>query len=88
MRSLTILSILAAFLLLLPQNTTAQESTDPIHTIQIGTFMQTDLSQFASLQDIGYLYTNALGNNLFQVFMGGYRSTADAERALSAVRTR
>ena len=88
MRSLTILSILAAFLLLLPENTTAQESTDPIHTIQIGTFMQTDLSQFASLQDIGYLYTNALGNNLFQVFMGGYRSTADAERALSAVRTR
>ena len=57
-------------------------------TVQVGTFIDAKPEDFKSLQSIAFVYAQDLGNNLREVYVGGYPSREEAEKAAANVRAK
>ncbi|MCB0598898.1 MAG: SPOR domain-containing protein [Lewinellaceae bacterium] len=75
---------LLALLALLATSSVAQNQS--YYTIQVGTFIDAKPGDFKSLQPIAFVHANDLGNNLREVYVGGYSSREEAEKAAAKVR--
>lgn len=65
----------------------AQNANDSYsHTIHIGAFVKTQLSDFNTLRPLGYLYAEQFDNSLLRVYMGKYQSEASARTVLQNVK--
>ena len=70
-------------LLILPFALEAQNETR--YTVQAGTFIDAKPADFDALRAVDFVYANELGDNLLEVFVGGYDSRAQAEQLLAEV---
>ena len=77
------------FLLLLPSCLLAQTAAqNKLFTIEIGTFHQPKLSDFAALKDIGLVYATAEEGQFHQIFMGGFKKASHAKKILKQVKNK
>ena len=58
------------------------------YTVQVGTFIDAKPGDFKSLQSVAFVHARDLGNNLREVFVGGYPSREEAEKAAADVRAK
>ncbi|MEM6317773.1 MAG: hypothetical protein AAF960_08885 [Bacteroidota bacterium] len=72
------------WIFLFPLTLLAQNNA--VYTIQIGTFVEPQLSEFNFLQPLGYLYNEPFGNNFSKVFLGEFSSESAATDVLQQVR--
>ncbi|MCB0588237.1 MAG: SPOR domain-containing protein, partial [Phaeodactylibacter sp.] len=82
-RSLPLLALLA----LLATAAVAQEQ-QMYFTVQVGTFIDAKPEDFTALRPVGFVYAQDLGNNLREVYVGGYSSREAAEKAAADVRAK
>jgi hypothetical protein len=62
-----------------------QAQSETQYTIQAGTFIDAKPSDFDALRTIGFVYANELGDNLIEVYVGGYDDRNLAQQRLSTV---
>lgn len=73
-------------LLLLGLSFSAAAQQSVYYTINIGTFVDAQTDDFASLRPLGFLHAKKLEDNLSQIYLGGYRSLEQATPTLEKVR--
>lgn len=67
--------------------TSAKAQQNIYYTINIGTFVDAKVEDFAALQPIGFLHASSLEENLSQIYLGGYKNLNAATADLAKVRT-
>jgi len=77
------ISILAVLLLMGMGQAQAQGD---YYTVNVGTFLEAQQSDFETLQSIGYVYAEDLDGNLHQVYLGGFTEESAASQKLEEVR--
>lgn len=60
--------------------------TDVYYTVNIGTFVDAQRSDFQSLRPYGFVYAQTIEDNLQQIYVGGTNDRATAEQILRNVR--
>jgi len=53
--------------------------SDSYYTVQAGTFIDAQAGDFEALRSVGFVYAKDLGDNLIEVYVGGYEERAAAE---------
>lgn len=76
--------MLAAVCLLTQQPLAAQN--DAFYTVQAGTFIDAKPEDFDALRELGFVHATDLGDNLMEVYVGGFDSREPAEQLASKVR--
>jgi len=55
-------------------------------TIHIGAFVNAQLTDFENIRPYGYIYTQKF-NNLLKIYMGDYKTEADATKVLTQIKS-
>jgi len=76
-----------ALLLLLTVSLTAQTSTE-IYAVKLGEFINAKASAFSVVEDLGYIYAEKTIGNSKNVFIGGFKGKASADRAVAIAKDR
>lgn len=76
----SLLALLALFA------TASLAQSQAYYVIQVGTFIDARPADFKALQPIAFVHARDLGNNLREVYVGGYPSRDEAEKAAAKVR--
>lgn len=80
---MTRLLILLTLTLFTTSGLIAQSSN--FYTIQVGTFIDANHNDFDGLRELGLVHAQEVGGNLTQVYLGGYRDKAEADKMLRNV---
>ncbi len=78
--------LLPLFALLALISTTSIAQPDKYYTVQVGTFIDAQPSDFEQLKPVGFVHARNLGGNLREVYVGGYTSREEAEAAAANAR--
>ncbi|MEQ8705690.1 MAG: hypothetical protein RIC19_17310 [Phaeodactylibacter sp.] len=73
-----------AILLLTSQLVQAQNEN--FYTVQVGTFIDAKPEDFSALRELGFVHAQDLGNNLMEVYVGGFENRPPAEQLAATVR--
>ncbi len=76
-----------AFLLLLTVSVTAQTGSE-IYAVKLGEFINAKASAFSVVEDLGYIYAEKTIGNSKNVFIGGFKGKAAADRAVAIAKDR
>ncbi len=76
-----------ALLLLLTVSVTAQTGSE-IYAVQLGEFINAKASAFSVVEDLGYIYAEKTIGNSKNVFIGGFKGKAAADRAAGIAKDR
>ncbi len=76
-----------ALLLLLTVSVTAQTGSE-IYAVQLGEFINAKASAFSVVEDLGYIYAEKTIGNSKNVFIGGFKGKAAADRAAAIAKDR
>ena len=76
-----------ALLLLLTVSVTAQTGSE-IYAVKLGEFINAKASAFSVVEDLGYIYAEKTIGNSKNVFIGGFKGPAAANRAVAIAKDR
>ena len=85
MKHVLSIMLVALFAFNLQAKENSKTYADYTFTIHIGAFVQAKISDFENIQQYGYIYSLRL-NNLQQVYMGDYKTEADADKILALIK--
>ncbi|MCR9102910.1 MAG: hypothetical protein NXI25_23360 [bacterium] len=64
----------------------AQAQNESFYTVQVGTFIDAKPEDFSALRELGFVHAQDLGNNLMEVYVGGFENRPPAEQLAASVR--
>lgn len=64
----------------------AQAQNEAFYTVQVGTFIDAKPEDFSALRELGFVHAQDLGNNLMEVYVGGFENSPPAEQLAASVR--
>ena len=66
----------------------AQRNDQPVFTVYVGMFIETNATHFEEVKSLGFPYAIPSGNNLYKIYMGGFTNRADADRTAQVLKAR